>query len=77
MLIVVSIGGVTVANPGFGFQDGDTITVTPDNGAIIEPVIQNGSIAGVNIINPGIGFDEILRKINSTDLGDFIKVMYK
>jgi len=66
---VVSIGDVNVANPGFGFQDGDTITVTPDNGAILEPIIQNGSIAGVNIINPGIGFDEMPELSMNTNTG--------
>lgn len=67
--VVVSIGDVNVANPGFGFQDGDTITVTPDNGAILEPIIQNGSIAGVNIINPGIGFDEMPELSMNTNTG--------
>jgi hypothetical protein len=67
--VVIEIGDVNVANPGFGFQDGDTITVTPDNGAVLEPVITNGSITGVNIINPGIGFDEMPELSVNTNTG--------
>lgn len=55
--VVISIGDVHIEDPGFGFNDGDTITVTPDNGAELVPVIGgNGRIIDVRIINPGIGF---------------------
>lgn len=58
--VVTSIGGVHIDDPGFGFGEGDTITVIPDNGAEIVPVIGgNGRIIDVNIINPGIGFTTI------------------
>lgn len=57
--VITEIGNVNVVDGGFGFTDGDTITVTPDNGAILEPVITNGVITSVNIINPGVGFDAI------------------
>jgi hypothetical protein len=58
--VVTSIGGVYIEDPGFGFGEGDTISITPDNGAEIVPVIGgNGRIIDVNIINPGIGFTTI------------------
>ena len=67
--VVSDISSVDVVNPGFGFSDDDTITVTPDNGAILEPVIQDGSITGVNIINPGIGFDVLPDITMNTETG--------
>lgn len=54
--VVVSIGDVNIDDPGFEFSEEDTITVTPDNGADITPIILEGEIVGVNISNPGIGF---------------------
>jgi hypothetical protein len=55
--VVSSIADVYIDDPGFGFSGGDTITITPDNGAQLIPVIGgNGRIIDVNIINPGIGF---------------------
>lgn len=57
--VVTEIGDVVIPSGGFGYSDGDTITVTPDNGALLEPVITGGVITGVNIINPGIGYDRL------------------
>ena len=58
--VTVSIGGVYIQDPGFGFSDGDTISITPDNGAELVPVIGgNGRIIDVNIIKPGIGFTDM------------------
>ena len=57
--VVTEIGDVVIPSGGFGYGDGDTITVTPDNGALLEPVITGGVITGVNIINPGIGYDRL------------------
>lgn len=58
--VAVSIGGVYIQDPGFGFSDGDTITVISDGvdtGAELVPVIGgNGRIIDVNIVKPGIGF---------------------
>jgi hypothetical protein len=55
--VAISIGDVYIEDPGFGFSNGDTITITPDNGAELVPVIGgNGRIIDVNIVKPGIGF---------------------
>lgn len=56
--IVLEIEDIDIINPGFGYQPGDNIIVTPSRGAVLEPVIDNGRIIGVNIINPGIGFND-------------------
>ena len=57
--VILEIGNVVVSDPGFGYQPGDTISITPDNGAVLEPTIEGGSVIGVKIIKPGIGFDDI------------------
>lgn len=58
--VITSIGSVYIDDPGFGFSEGDTITITPDNGAELIPVIGgNGRIIDVNVIKPGIGFATI------------------
>ena len=56
--VILEIGDIEVKDPGFGYQPGDTISVTPDNGAILEPVIEGDRVVGVKIIKPGIGFSE-------------------
>ena len=58
--VVLDIEEVFVEDGGFGYQPGDTMTVVPDNGAIVEPIINDrGEIERVNVINPGIGFVDI------------------
>ena len=51
--VVSTLGNVVVKNGGFGYGDGDTISI---DGAEGDLIIQNGRITGVNITNPGIGF---------------------
>lgn len=58
--ILLAIDEIKISDPGFGYQEGDKIIVTPDNGAILEPVINDrGEIEKVNVINPGLGFDDL------------------
>lgn len=58
--ILLAIDEIKVSDPGFGYQEGDEIIVTPNNGAILEPVINDrGEIEKVNVINPGLGFDDL------------------
>lgn len=57
--VVLEIEDVDIINPGFGYVPGDTIIVTPDNGAVLEPVIDNnGRIIDIKVIRPGIGFND-------------------
>jgi hypothetical protein len=58
--VILSIEGVVVMDSGFGYRPEDKIIVTPDNGAVLEPVINSqGQIISVNVISGGIGFDDI------------------
>ena len=57
--VAISIKDVYIPDGGFGFEDGDTLTVIPDNGAVLEPIITNGSLSRVKVVTPGIGFTEM------------------
>jgi len=50
------IDTVEVLNPGFGYNQGDTISV---GDAVLEPVIIGGRILDAKVINPGTGFTSI------------------
>jgi len=67
--VAPSIKDIDIPDGGFGFEDGDTLTVVPDNGAILEPIISNGSIVRVKVVNPGIGFTEMPEIVINTDTG--------
>jgi hypothetical protein len=56
--VILEIEDIDINNPGFGYQPGDKIVVTPDRGAVLEPVIDNGRIIKINVISPGSGFDD-------------------
>lgn len=56
--VILEIDDVIVKDPGFGYQPDDTIKITPDNGAILEPVIEGDRVVGVKVIQPGMGFSD-------------------
>jgi len=56
---ILSIDTVYVKNPGFGYQDGDQLIITPNNGATLEPIIRNGKIEEVVVTNGGSGFTDL------------------
>jgi len=56
--VILEIDDVEVKDSGFGYQPGDTIKVTPDNGAILEPVIEGDGVVGVKVMKPGLGFND-------------------
>jgi hypothetical protein len=56
--IILEIEDVDIINTGFGYSSEDKLIVIPDNGAVLEPVIDNGRIVKVNIIESGIGFND-------------------
>lgn len=66
--VVLEIGEIVVTNPGVNYQPGDTITITPDRGAVLEPVFDSvGRLESVNVISPGLGFAEWPTiRVNST-----------
>lgn len=69
--VVLEIEEIYIDDGGFGYRPGDTMTVVPDNGAVVEPVINDrGEIEDIKIINPGIGFID-LPEININSLTGF------
>ena len=57
---VTSLGDVVVTNVGFGYEDGDTVTVDDGTGgAEVELEIQNGNIIGAKVTNGGFGFTNL------------------
>jgi hypothetical protein len=69
-----------ILDPGFGFVDGEPITVTPSNGAELVPKIgNNGQITGIDVVRTGIGFTAI-PEINIDSLNGYnaiIKPVFK
>ena len=67
---LTSLGDVVVTNVGFGYQDGDTVTVTPDLGGVeVELEIQNGNIIGAKVTNGGFGFTNLPELTINSDSG--------
>ena len=57
---VTSLGNVVVTNVGFGYQDGDTVTVGDGSSTSeVELEIQNGNIIGAKVTNGGFGFTDL------------------
>ena len=78
---VTSIADVVLTNTGFGYEDGDTVTVeggtvsdTLGDGqqpgqAEVELIIEDGLVAGANVINGGFGFTSIPDLLINSDTG--------
>ena len=57
---LTSLGDVVVTNTGFGYEDGDTVTVGDGSGgAEVELEIQDGLIIGAKVTNGGFGFTDL------------------
>jgi len=58
--VYLEIRDVYISDPGFDYQPGDSIKISPSNGALINPKFDElGSIIGVDIKNGGLGFKDI------------------
>lgn len=58
--VIICLDDVVIDDPGFNYKPGDTIKITPDNGSILEPVInQRGEVVKVNLISKGCGFVDL------------------
>ena len=74
--IVLEVGDVFISDPGFSYENGDTIVITPSNGLILTPEFDNlGSLTKVNIINPGQGFKEFPEIYIESDTGYNAKII--
>jgi len=61
--VISIIEDVVIQNPGFGYDDDDTLNIPGADGNLI---IENGAITGVIITNPGIGYTNLPEiKINT------------
>jgi hypothetical protein len=58
--ILISIDDLAVLNEGINYSKSDKIIITPNNGAIIEPIFGDfGNIVDVNVISGGQGFTDV------------------
>jgi len=58
--VLICFDSVVIDDPGFNYKPGDKIRVTPDNGVVLEPVInKRGEITKVEILSKGCGFDDL------------------
>lgn len=72
---VLAIKDVAVLNNGINYSNTDEITVTPDNGAKLEPVFDNfGKLIDVNVIDGGLGFKEMPKVIVKSKTGINAKI---
>ena len=57
---ILCLDSIEVADGGFGYEQGDQIIITPDNGVVAEPVINDrGQIERINILTGGCGFTDL------------------
>ena len=75
---VTSLDDVVLVNTGFGYEDGDTVTVEggtvdtsqqPAGEAQVELIIEDGLVAGANVINGGFGFTNLPDLVINSDTG--------
>ena len=67
---VTSLDDVVLVNTGFGYEDGDTVTVEGGTGqAEVELIIEDGLVAGATILNGGFGFTSLPDLIINSDTG--------
>jgi hypothetical protein len=58
--ILICIEDLAILNEGVNYQEGDEIIITPDNGTVVKPVLDEfGKIVEVNLIATGCGFTDV------------------
>lgn len=69
--VIIEFDDVIIEDPGFGYNpDDDTITVIPDNGTILNPIINdNGEVTEVEVIDRGSGFVDLPEIIVNSKTG--------
>ena len=68
---VTSLDDVVVQNTGFGYSEGDSVTI---DGAEVELNIQDGLIVGANVVNGGFGFTSLPDVTINSDTGALAKL---
>ena len=67
--VISIIDSIYVENPGFGYDDGDTLMIGDGNNGSADLIIRGGEIIGANITNPGIGFTSLPNMTINTGTG--------
>lgn len=57
--IVLEIDEIDIQDSGLGYENGDNVVISPDNGAVVDVTYTNGAVTGVNVLNGGSGFTEM------------------
>lgn len=58
--VILELVDVEITNPGFGYQDGDTLVINPPNDSQTSIEFgHNGQVTGVKFSNTGIGFTQV------------------
>jgi hypothetical protein len=73
--IILEIADVNIKDPGFGYTPGDSIVITPSNGAELIPEFDElGSLTKVSVRKPGQGFTEFPDIYIDSDTGYNAKI---
>jgi hypothetical protein len=68
--LLICIEDLAILNEGINYSQNDKIQIIPDNGTIVEPIIDKfGKIIEVNIISEGCGFTDIPEIIIKSETG--------
>jgi hypothetical protein len=77
--VLLCLDSIEVADGGFGYEQGDQIIITPDNGVVAEPVINDrGQIERINIVSGGCGFTDLPEIRTNSETGfnaEFLPVL--
>lgn len=78
--VIPIIDDVSILNPGVNYNEGDTIEITPDNGAELQPVFgDNGELVDVIVVSGGNGFVDYpnIRLRSQTGVNAVISPIFK
>jgi hypothetical protein len=68
--VILCLDEIVVIDGGFGYQPGDEIVIVPDNGTVVEPVVNsNGQIQAVKIISGGCGYTDLPEILTNSKTG--------
>ena len=67
--VISEIDFIYVENPGFGYNDGDTLLIGDGDNGSADLIIRDGEIIGANVTNPGIGFTSLPSMRINTETG--------
>jgi hypothetical protein len=58
--VFLELDSVVIDNPGINYSPNDKMTITPDNGAVLQPRFDSlGSLTSVEIVRTGVGYIEM------------------